>query len=120
MLCQKEQYPKLRDIVIKGHPLSTYTKFPEKLTLLTSWYAHERVRIRGLEMLVFLKILCTYLIDDSLRVNKRKKVLERAFFNFENYLGIVPLIVGKSGECVNCVKLTFPEFDFDNAIKNSE
>ena len=37
---------------ISGHPLSTYAKFSEKLTFLTPWYAHIRVRIRGLEMLV--------------------------------------------------------------------
>ena len=49
----------------KGHPLSTYTKFSEKLTFLTPWYAHVRVRIRGLEMLVFRKILRVYLMDDS-------------------------------------------------------
>ena len=43
----------------RGLPLSTYAKFSEKLTFLTSWYAH-----RGLEMLVFRKILRTYLIDN--------------------------------------------------------
>ena len=45
--------------VLRSHPLSTYAKFLEKLTFLT-----VRVRIRGLEILVFLKILCTYLMDD--------------------------------------------------------
>ena len=49
-----------------GHPLSTYAKFSEKLTLLTPWYAHVRVRINGLETLVFQKILRTYLKDDHL------------------------------------------------------
>ena len=38
----------------------------EKLTFLTPWYAHVRVRIRGLEMLVFQKILHTYLMDGPL------------------------------------------------------
>ena len=47
---------------VRGHPLSTYAKFLEKLTFLTPWYV--RVRIRWLEMLVFGKILCTYLMDD--------------------------------------------------------
>ena len=42
---------------------STYTKFSQKLTFLTPWYAHLRVRIMGLEMLVFRKILRTYLMD---------------------------------------------------------
>ena len=46
-----------------GHPLSTYAKFSEKLTFLTPWNAHVRVRIRGLEMLVFRKNLRTYLMD---------------------------------------------------------
>ena len=54
-----------RDTVseIRGHPLSTYAKFSEKLTFQSPWYAHVCVRIRGLEMLVFWKILRTYLID---------------------------------------------------------
>ena len=46
---------------IWGHPLNTYVKSSEKLTFQTPWYAHVRVRIRGLEMLVFGKILRTYL-----------------------------------------------------------
>ena len=37
----------------RGHPLSTYAKFSEK-------------PIRGLEMLVFRKILRTYLMDGSI------------------------------------------------------
>ena len=41
-----------------------YAKFSEKLLFLTPSYAHVRVRIRGLEMLVFRKILRTYLMDD--------------------------------------------------------
>ena len=48
---------------IRGYPLSTFAKFSEKLTFLTRWYAH-RVRIRGLEMLVFRKNLGTYLMDN--------------------------------------------------------
>ena len=32
---------------IRGNLFSTYTKFSEKLTLLTPWYVHKRVRIRG-------------------------------------------------------------------------
>ena len=50
-----------------AYPLSTYAKFSEKLTFLTPWYAHVRVRIgvRGLEMLVFRKILRKYLMDGS-------------------------------------------------------
>ena len=51
---------------IRGHPLSAYSKFSEKLTFLTPWYAHVRLRIRRLEMLVFRKILRTYLMDDPL------------------------------------------------------
>ena len=48
----------------RGHLLRTYAKFSEKLIFLTPWYAHVRVRIRGLQMLVFRKILGTYLMDD--------------------------------------------------------
>ena len=46
--------------------LSTYAKFSEKLTFLNPRYAHARVRIRGVEMLVFRNILHTYVMDDSL------------------------------------------------------
>ena len=52
--------------MLRGHPLSTYEKFSEKLTFLTPWYEHVGVRIRGLEMLVFRKILRTYLMDGLL------------------------------------------------------
>ena len=55
-----------RIIDITGHPLSTDAKFSEKLTFLTSWYAHERVRIWGLKMLVFQGIFRTYLTDGPL------------------------------------------------------
>ena len=30
----------------RNHPFSTYAKFSEELTFLTSWYAHVHVRIR--------------------------------------------------------------------------
>ena len=49
---------------LRGHPLSSYANLSEKLALLTPWYAHARLRIRGLEMLVFWKILRTYLMVD--------------------------------------------------------
>ena len=55
-------------ILVRGHPLSTYSKFSEKLTFLNHWYAHMRVRIRGLEMLVFRKNLGTYLMYDPLQL----------------------------------------------------
>ena len=48
----------------RGDPLSMSTKFSKKLTFLTPWYIHVRVRIRGFEMLGFMEILCTYLMDD--------------------------------------------------------
>ena len=50
----------------RGYPLSTYAEFSEKLTFQIPWYAHVRVRIRDLEMLVFRKILRTYLVDGPL------------------------------------------------------
>ena len=40
----------------KEHPLSTYTKFSDKLTFHTPWFEHVHVRTRGREMLVFQKI----------------------------------------------------------------
>ena len=52
--------------LIRGYPFSIYAKFSEKLTFLTPWYAHVRVRIRGLEILIFRKILRTHLMDDQL------------------------------------------------------
>ena len=49
-------------------PLSTYAKFSEKLTFLNPRYAHVGVRIRRLEMLVFRRILRTYLIDGPFEI----------------------------------------------------
>ena len=49
-----------------------YAKFFEKLSFLTPSYAHVRVRIRELEMLVSRKILRTYLMDDPLPENLRR------------------------------------------------
>ena len=49
--------------MLRSRPLSTYAKFSEKLTFRPPGYAHARVRIRGLEMLAFRKILRTYLMD---------------------------------------------------------
>ena len=74
MLWQRAQHAigknscKLRD-----HRLSTYVKFSEKLIFLTLWYTHVRVCIRGLEMLVFRKILRTYLMDDPLVIIRSPK-----------------------------------------------
>ena len=42
---------------LRGHLLSTYADFSEKLTCLTLSYAHVSLRISGVEMLVFGKIL---------------------------------------------------------------
>ena len=47
-----------RIYTIKDHSLCMDAKSTEKLKFLTPWYAH--VRIRGLEILVFQKILRTY------------------------------------------------------------
>ena len=45
----------------KGPSIKYVCKISPKLTFLTPWCAHVRVRIRGLEILVFRKILRTYL-----------------------------------------------------------
>ena len=47
----------------RAYPFSTYPKFSEKLIFLTPRHAHVRVRIRGFAMLVFRKILRTYLMN---------------------------------------------------------
>ena len=53
--------------LIWDQPLSTYAKSFEKLTFLTSWYPRVRVRIGGLGILVFRKILRTYLMDGPIQ-----------------------------------------------------
>ena len=53
--------------IIWGDPVSTFAKFSEKLiflTLLIRHVPHLRVRFKGLEMLVFRKVLRTYLMND--------------------------------------------------------
>ena len=52
-------------ILRRGSFIVTYTKFSEKLTFLTSWYAHASIRIRGSDMLVFRNILPAYSMNDS-------------------------------------------------------
>ena len=41
-----------------GYEKTKHTKFSEKLTFLTPWYAHVRVWNMGQKMLVFQKIWC--------------------------------------------------------------
>ena len=48
----------------RGQPLTTYAKFVEKLTFLSPWYAHVRVHIRVLEILVFWKIFACVDMDE--------------------------------------------------------
>ena len=45
-----------------GRLFSTYVNVFENLTIFTPWYVYVRVRIWGKGMLVFQKVLCTYLI----------------------------------------------------------
>ena len=73
-----------------GHPLSAYAKFSEKVIFLTPWYAHVRVRIRGLEMLIFRKMLRTYLMDDP-----------RVYFYMLMSFHIITLIVASGIAYVN-------------------
>ena len=47
----------------KGSFFKYVRKISRKTNILTPCYVDVRVRIRGLEMLVFRKILCTYLMD---------------------------------------------------------
>ena len=46
-----------------GSPIKCVRKIFRKTNISNPWYAHVRVRIRGLKMLVFQKILRTYLMD---------------------------------------------------------
>ena len=54
-------FPRVYCFSDRVHPFSMYAKFSEKLTFLTSWYAHICVRSRGLKILVLQKIVRTYL-----------------------------------------------------------
>ena len=53
------------------YPFSTYTKFSEKLSFLTSWYAHECVRIRGVRNVSFPENLAYVLNRSSIMQHKR-------------------------------------------------
>ena len=63
----------------RGHPLSTYAKFSDRLIFLTPCYAHVRVRIRELDILVFRKTLRTYLMDHPL--SQERKYIEPESIN---------------------------------------
>ena len=45
---------------VGDHSFGTYAKISKKLTFITFWYAHVRVRIRGYKNVSFPKILRTY------------------------------------------------------------
>ena len=47
------------EAIPRDHSFISYGKSSGKLTFLTPWYAHVRVRFRGEEMLVFREILHT-------------------------------------------------------------
>ena len=64
ILLKLSKYLFLQETSIKDL-LSKDAKFSEKLTFLTHSYANECVRIKGKEMLVFRKILRTYLRNES-------------------------------------------------------
>ena len=44
----------------RDHSFSMFVTFSEKLAFLTPWYAHARVHIKRLEMLIFWEILQSY------------------------------------------------------------
>ena len=55
-------------IIMRDHSLSTYAKFPEKLTFLASWYAHVRTRAyQGLRNVSFSENFAYVLSGWSLR-----------------------------------------------------
>ena len=45
---------------VRDHSFSKYAKFSKKSTFFTTWYVHAHVRIRGLEMLLYRKLLRTH------------------------------------------------------------
>ena len=58
----------------RGQPSITYAKFFEKLTFLRPWYAHVRVHIRVLEILVFWKIFACVDMDEPKNDQRRDKM----------------------------------------------
>ena len=97
-----------------GHPLSTYAKFFEKLTFLATWYAHVRVRIRGLEMLVFRKILSTYLMDDPQEIRRTSIHKFKVPWN-DHLVNYFPLMY-RYGINTNILHLTFSRAEFSCKI----
>ena len=66
--CHAELESVKQYFTIRDHPVSTYTKFSEKLTFLTPRYAHVPVRIKRFRNNGFPKNLRTYSMDDPLRL----------------------------------------------------
>ena len=64
MLCLLFFYFLHQEEFHKGPSIKYVSKIFRKTNIFNPWYAHVRVRIRGLAMLVFRKILRTYLMDD--------------------------------------------------------
>ena len=62
---------KISLLIVRGHPFGTYAKFSEKLIFQTPWYAQVRVRIRGLEKLVFRKIMIRD--ENSVKITVHRK-----------------------------------------------
>ena len=86
-----------------------HAKCSEKLTFLTPWYAHVRVRNRGEERLVFRKILLTYQMNDSidltisdqsfLSMHPENRSMETKWINIiifiDTALDVLPLALSK-------------------------
>ena len=60
---------------IWDHSFCTYGKFLENLIFITPWYTHVRVRIRGQDVFVFCRILCTYWMNDPIIYRVRKSII---------------------------------------------
>ena len=60
---------------VVGPSIKYVRKIFQKTNISNSQYAHVRVRIRGLDMLVFRKVLRTYLMNDffDLSTKENKK-----------------------------------------------
>ena len=86
----------------RNHPLNTYAKFSEKLTFLTPWYAHVRARIRGSEMLVFRKILRTYLMDEPIGISE----LIYSALHYRNIIDIFVICINVAITSLNIISLS--------------
>ena len=64
-------YEIMKSIANRDYPFSAYAKYSEKVTFLTSWHTHVRVR-NGIRNNIVWEILHTFKMDDLIRKNSLK------------------------------------------------